>query len=228
MPPTMNWGSHHRIRGKGIHKHRIIDSYRLHMCHDHRWNAWKSCLGVVFCTDDEACHVVNTGLISPQISSFPCNQLLTGLVWILPLVNICHSGRIQLFKCLIRYLLGYQWRRLMLILLLWDNLDLLEVCIYRFINRGVNWVAATRFQSVDMKESFDGRLPIAFLDGLQRGSSSDSELSSRWSLKLLGIVLWSSSRSSSWIDRLLHLLLEAIGGGEGWHHFVTIQKGGQC
>ena len=77
-----------RIRGKGIHKYRIIDSYRIHTCHDHCWNASKGCLGVVFCPNDEACHVVNKGLISPQISSFPCDQLLTGFIWILPLANI--------------------------------------------------------------------------------------------------------------------------------------------
>jgi len=30
---------------------------------------------------------------------------------------------------------------------------------------GINGVAATGFPSVDMKESFDDRLPIAFLNG---------------------------------------------------------------
>jgi hypothetical protein len=34
----------------------------------------------------------------------------------------------------------------------------------------------TRFASVDVKESFHGRLPIAFLDGHQRDLSLDSEL----------------------------------------------------
>jgi len=39
----------------------------------------------------------------------------------------------------------------------------------------------TCFPSVDLKESFNGRLPIVFLGGRGRGSSSDYELSSRWS-----------------------------------------------
>jgi len=39
IPPTMNVGGIHRICGKGIHKHRIIDSYRLLTCHEHCWNA---------------------------------------------------------------------------------------------------------------------------------------------------------------------------------------------
>jgi len=124
IPPTTNLGGLHRIHGKGIHKHRLIDSYRLHTCHDHCRNAWKGCLGIVFCADDEACHVVNKGLILPQISSFPCNRLLTGFVWILPLVNIYISGRIQSFKRLIGYLRGCQQCRLTLILLLLDNIDL--------------------------------------------------------------------------------------------------------
>jgi len=123
-PPTMNLGSLHHICGKGIYKHGIIDSYRLHTCHDHRQNAWKGCLGVVFCAVNEACHIVTKGLISPQISSFPCNRLPTGFVWILPLVNIYISGRIQSFKRLIAYLLGCQQRRLAFILLLPDNIDL--------------------------------------------------------------------------------------------------------
>jgi len=120
MPPTMNLGSLHPMCGKGIHKHLIIDSYRLQTCHDHRWNIWKGCLGIVFCADDEAYHVVNKRLISPQIHSFPFNQLLTSFIWILPLLIIYISGRIQSFKRLIRYLLGCQWRRFVSILFLWD------------------------------------------------------------------------------------------------------------
>jgi hypothetical protein len=72
----------------------------------------------------------------------------------------------------------------------------------------------THFPSVDVKESFDGRLPIAFMDNRQTGSSLDSEISSRQSLKLSDILLRSSSGSSLWIDCLLLLLLEGSGGGE--------------
>jgi len=124
IPPSMNLGGLHHIRGKGIHKHRIMDSYGLHTCHDHCRNAWKGCLGIVYCADNKACRVINKGVISPQISSFPCNQLVTGFVWICPLVKIYISGRIQSFKRLIRYLLGCQWRRLAFILLFRDNIDL--------------------------------------------------------------------------------------------------------
>jgi hypothetical protein len=80
----------------------------------------------------------------------------------------------------------------------------------------------TRFPDVDVKESFDGRLPIAFLNGPRRGSSSDCELPSRRSLSLLCIVLRSSLRSSSWIDLLLLLVLEERGGGEVQCLLVTI------
>jgi len=124
IPRTMNLGGLHRIRSKGIHKHCIIDCYRLHMCHDHHQNTRKGCQGIVFCADDEAYHVVNNGLISPPISSISCNQLLTCVVSILSLLNIYISDRIQSFNRLIRYLLGCQQRRLTSILLLWDNIDL--------------------------------------------------------------------------------------------------------
>jgi len=77
---TMNLGGLHCIHGKGIDKQRILDSYTLYMCHDHCLNAWKGCLGIVFGADNEACHVINNGLISPQFSSIYWNQLLTGLV----------------------------------------------------------------------------------------------------------------------------------------------------
>jgi len=40
----------------------------------------------------------------------------------------------------------------------------------------------TGVPSVDLKESFDGRFPIAFLDGRRTCSSLDSEMSSRRSL----------------------------------------------
>ena len=68
------------------------------MCHDHRQNACKGCLGVAFCADDVACHVINTGLIEPQISCFRWNQLLTGIMSIICLVNMYISGRIQSSK----------------------------------------------------------------------------------------------------------------------------------
>jgi len=124
IPPTMNLCSLHCIHGKGIPKHRMIDTYRLYTCHDHRRNTWQSWLGMPFCTTDEACHVVNKGLISPQISSFPCNQLLTGFIWILPLVNIYIRGQKQSFKGFIKYLLCCQWPRHAFILLLWEHIDL--------------------------------------------------------------------------------------------------------
>jgi len=74
----MNLGGVHRIHGKVIHNHRLIDSYRFYTCHDYRWNAWKGSLGIVFCADDKACYVINQGIISPQICSIAFNQLLTG------------------------------------------------------------------------------------------------------------------------------------------------------
>jgi len=104
------------------------------MCHDHRWNTWKSCLEVVFCADDEACLIIIIGLISPHISCFPCNQLRTSCVWILPLVNICISRRIQLFKRLIKYHIRCQRCRLAFILLLQDNVHLLMIRMY-----GLSW-----------------------------------------------------------------------------------------
>jgi len=123
-PPTTSLGGLYRIHGNGIHKHRIIDSYWLHTCHDHHRNAWKGCLGITFCADDEACHCVKNGLISPQISSFPCNRFLTHFVWLIPLVNIYICGWIQSFKRLIGHLLGCQRRRLAFNLLVWDSMDL--------------------------------------------------------------------------------------------------------
>jgi len=122
IPPTMNQGGIQRICGKGIPKHCIMDGYRLHSCHEHCWNAWKSCLCVVFCACDEACHVINKVLILPQIFCCPCIQLLIGLVWILRLVDIYISGKIQSFKCVFKYLLGCQQRRLLFILILQDNI----------------------------------------------------------------------------------------------------------
>ena len=126
FPHTTNYesGQSSRICGKGIHIHHIVDGYRLHMWHDHCRNAWKHCLGIVFCANNEACHVPNKGLISPQILSFPCNQLLTSVIWILPLVNIYIGGQIQSFKLLMWYLLGWQRCRLSFILPLQDKMDL--------------------------------------------------------------------------------------------------------
>jgi len=99
----MNLGSLHHMGGNGIHKHHIINGYEIHTCHDHCWNAWKSCVGIVFCADDEACHSVNTELILRTISRFPSNQLLSGLIWILPLVHINIRGWIQSYRCLNKY-----------------------------------------------------------------------------------------------------------------------------
>ena len=107
-PPTMNLGGLHRICHNGTLKHRIISSYRLHTCHDHCQTTWKCCLGGGFCADIEASHVIKKGLIVPHISSFPCNQLLTSLVWILPLVNLFISGQIQSFIHIVQDFLGCQ------------------------------------------------------------------------------------------------------------------------
>jgi len=120
--PTMNLGSLHRILGKSIHKHCIIDSYRLHTSHDNRRTAGTSWLGVVFCANDETCHIVNKRLILGQISSFPWNQLLSSFLWILPLVNTYICGWIQWLKLSIQYLLRCQRCRLTSILLLRDNI----------------------------------------------------------------------------------------------------------
>jgi len=117
-------GRLHHIHGKGNHKHHIIDSYRLPTYDSHRQNAWMSCLIIVFCTDNEAIHIIDKGFISPQISGFQCHQLLTGFVWSLPLVNVHMSGQNQSVKHLIEYLLGCQQRWIGFILLLCDNIDL--------------------------------------------------------------------------------------------------------
>ena len=117
IPPTMNLGGLHSLHGNRIPKHRIIESYSPRTCYEYHHNAWKGCLGVVYCGDDEACHVINKGLISPQIPWFPCNQLLTRFIWIRSRVNIYISGRIQSIKLFIGYFLGCQWIWLEYILL---------------------------------------------------------------------------------------------------------------
>jgi len=78
-----------------------FDGYWLYTCHNPHWNVWICCLGIVFCVNDEACHIIIKGLISRLVSSFPCNQLHTGFIWNLPLVNIYIFWQIQLFKYLI-------------------------------------------------------------------------------------------------------------------------------
>jgi len=127
MPQTMNFDCLHRICDKGNYAHRKFDSYRPHMFHDYHWNTSQGFLGVGFCANNEACNVVNNRLISPPISGFPCNQLLTSVVWILALVNIHISGRIQSCKRFIRFLVGSWWRRLPFIFPLWDNIHLLTL-----------------------------------------------------------------------------------------------------
>jgi len=93
---------------------------------------------------------------------------------------------------------------------------------------GENWVATTCCPTADVKETCEGHLPIAFLDGCRRGLSLDSKLSAWWSLKLLGIVLRLSSRSLLWIDRLHLLVLERRGEwGEVQRLRVMIQNGGK-
>jgi len=114
LPRTMNMGGLQCICGKRIHNLCISDISRLHTCRDHRQNVWKSCLGVVFCAEDEACHIINKALLSSQISSFPCHQLITSFVWILPRVNVYISRRIQSFKDFIRSHPRSQQRKLVL------------------------------------------------------------------------------------------------------------------
>ena len=120
----MNLSNLHRILGRGIHKHRMIESYSIHTCRDHRWNARKRSLGVVFYADNETCHVVSTGHISPDDSSFPCNQLFAGFVRILPVVSISICGRIKSFRQSIRHLLGCQQCRLTFILRVRGEMEL--------------------------------------------------------------------------------------------------------
>jgi hypothetical protein len=72
----------------------------------------------------------------------------------------------------------------------------------------------TRFPSLDVMQYFNGRWPIAILEGHLRGLLSEAELSSHRSFELSGVVLRSSLRSSLWIDRLLPLVLVGRGGGE--------------
>jgi len=127
VPPTMNLGGLDHIRGKGIHKHHIIDSDKLYTCHSHHWNDWTWCLSVLFRADVEAWHIINKVLILPQISSFPCNQLLTSFVWSLPLGNIYIPVRKQSFNRIIGYLLGCEQCRLALLLLLSDNVKCLTI-----------------------------------------------------------------------------------------------------
>jgi len=98
IPPTSNLGGSHCIRGKVIHKHSLIDGDWIHMCHDHPRNACKSFLGVQLFADNQAFYIVYKELISPQISIFPCDQMLTSVISILPLVNIYISRRIPLLK----------------------------------------------------------------------------------------------------------------------------------
>jgi len=64
VPPPMNCHSSHHIHGNSIQKHWMIDNCRLHTCNDDHRKIWKSCLGIVFCTNDAAYQVVNAGLIS--------------------------------------------------------------------------------------------------------------------------------------------------------------------
>jgi len=120
----------HRICANRIHKHYMINSNQIHTCHDHCWNAWKICLGIVFWVDDEVCHIISTVHISLLISSVLGNQLLTNFVWILDPVNLYISGQIQSFKYLIRYLLGCRQHRPAFILLLWANIDVPTLKMY--------------------------------------------------------------------------------------------------
>jgi len=178
----MNLAGLHRICGKGIHTHHIIDTYRLHMCHDHRWNAWKGCLQRVFCPNNEACHVFNRWLTSPQILSVRWNQLLTIFIRMLPQLNINVTGQIQSFKHLIAYLLGCRRRNLMFILLLLENIDLPMVRMYALRQHASKLSCHNSYSKCWQEGIFDRRFPIAFLDGRRKGLQSEYDLSSWWSL----------------------------------------------
>jgi len=123
MPPRTRLGHLQYFCGNAMHKHCIFSTYSLHTCHDHCWNAWKSCLGIVFCAHHEACHVFNKELISPLISSFPCNQLITGYVWIHSILDTYMCGRIQSSEPFIESRVGWQGRRVLFILSLRWNSD---------------------------------------------------------------------------------------------------------
>jgi hypothetical protein len=62
--PTMNLSTlNHCIYGKWIHELQIIQNYWLHSCPNHSQNAQRDCLSILFYANNEACHVVNDGLI---------------------------------------------------------------------------------------------------------------------------------------------------------------------
>jgi len=134
IPPAINLGSLHRICGKGIHIHQIMDSYRRHMCHDHRRNSGNRWLGIGICSDDEAFDIISKGHISPHITSFPCNELRTSFICIRVVVNLFISRRLLSLKCLIGYLLRCSLRRLGFILLRRQNIDLLTIRM-----KGLRW-----------------------------------------------------------------------------------------
>jgi len=114
IPPSITQGELHYCCGKGIHNTPIIERYRHHMGYSQRRIAWLDCLGVVFCRDNEASHVVNEGLILALISMFWFNQLLTRLDWINLIVNIDICEQIKSFKWKIKFLLWCQQRRTVL------------------------------------------------------------------------------------------------------------------
>jgi len=175
IPPTINLGSLQCMCGKGNHKYRINDSDRLHMFHDNRRNVWKSCHGVVYYTNNNACHIVNTWLILPQISRFACNQSLIGFVWILQLIHIYIRGQIQSLKGVFGYVLGCQPCMPAFVLLLGDNTYLLTLRMLWLLLCRSRLSCCGSFPSVDVKEPFDDRMQNLFWDGCWRGSSFDSK-----------------------------------------------------
>jgi len=170
------------IHGKAIHKHCIMNCRKLDTCHDHCRNAWNSCLGVKFCADNEARHIPTRALISPQISHLPCDQLLTGFVWIIPLVNIYNGWRNRSFEILIKYLVGCKWRRLAFILLLRDRIDLPTLRM-----QGLSWRKSylsglNLFHKCWRLGIVWWPLALRFGHGGRRYSLLDSEMSPRRSL----------------------------------------------
>jgi len=131
MPPTMNLGGLHRIGGDGIHTLRIIDRCGRQSFHYHCRVTRNSCVGIVICANDKACHVVNEGSLSPQMFSFPWNQWLSGFIWILSIVNSYICRRIESFKCCIEYLVTSKQQGIAFIIPTREEINLLIHTMYR-------------------------------------------------------------------------------------------------
>jgi len=123
IPPTMNMGGIHHIPWKGIPNHRIIDSYRLHTCREHFQHAGRIVWALDSALKMRPVTSSTSRSESPLISIFPCNQLLSGFIWIIPLDSIYIFGLIQLFTPWVRLFLECQQCRVQLMLHLRDKKD---------------------------------------------------------------------------------------------------------